>query len=219
MPRTRDSGTEQNGSSYVTVAGESVSGYNMKGSRFIGVAQPCRCESGIQSNLSALATRYPDATHYCYAARYGGCEPVDRSSDNGEPSGTAGKPIMAVIKGSGLSDVMVTVIRYFGGTLLGTGGLVHCYTETASLALGSVETVRYVRCSAFSFSMDYSRFSQFEGRMRDILVGRPECTYTDNVQVKVRVEHGREDEFLARFSDFSERRIHPISLGQEYVPR
>ena len=192
---------------------------SLKGSRFIGILMPCASEDAIPGCLDDVSRRYPNATHYCYAARYGGCEPVDRSSDNGEPSGTAGKPIMAVIKGSGLSDVMVTVIRYFGGTLLGTGGLVHCYTETASLALGSVETVRYVRCSAFSFSMDYSRFSQFEGRMRDIMVGRPECTYTDNVQVKVRVEHGREDEFLARFSDFSERRIHPISLGQEYVPR
>ena len=95
---------------YLTISGMSESESRVKGSRFIGIALPCVTESDIQSNLSEVSRRYPNATHYCYAAVYGGTLRTEKSSDNGEPSGTAAKPILSVIKGRDLTDTMVVVV-------------------------------------------------------------------------------------------------------------
>ena len=133
------------------IAGESVGELTLKGSRFIGIALPCPHEGDIQANLADLSARWRDATHYCWAAVFDGADRHERSSDNGEPSGTAGKPILSVLRGSGLCDTMVVVIRYFGGTLLGTGGLVHAYTEGAKLALKDAKGIDKRACCVYSF--------------------------------------------------------------------
>lgn len=105
-------------SDYDTIAGTRESEMTLKGSRFIGILMPCPREDCIQENIAMVSERYRDATHYCYAAVFNGSERRERSSDNGEPSGTAGKPILFALKGAGISDAMVVVVRYFGGTLL-----------------------------------------------------------------------------------------------------
>ena len=190
---------------------------NLKGSRFIGMAMPCPCESSIKENLAVAEKRYPNATHYCYAAVYGGPERRERSSDNGEPSGTAGKPMMAVLKGSELSDSMVIAIRYFGGTLLGTGGLVHAYTETSKLALDGVKTVDRTSCVVFTFTLDYPVYSRFEALMSNIMAKRPRCEYAEKVDVRAWVHEEDEEAFLRRFSDLTERKVVPFRAGTEYV--
>ena len=148
-------------SDYDTVTGVYEDELTLKGSRFIGIIMPCPDESCIQANIAKVMERYRDATHYCYAAIYNGSEKRERSSDNGEPSGTAGKPILFTLKGAGLSDVMSVVVRYFGGTLLGTGGLVHAYTETSKLALQKVQRTSRRACAVYRFTLDYGYYSQF----------------------------------------------------------
>ena len=163
---------------YDTISDTREAEITLKGSRFIGIVMPCPSEGDIQPNLERVSQKYRDATHYCWAAVYDGSFRHERSSDNGEPSGTAGKPILFNLKGSGLSDIMCVVVRYFGGTLLGTGGLVHAYGETSKLALEGVARRTRRACAVYRFTLDYGYYSQFENKMRDLMAKRPDCEYS-----------------------------------------
>lgn len=204
-------------SDYSTVEGVCEDEFTLKGSRFIGIVMPCPEESRIQENIASVMERYRDATHYCWAAVFNGSERRERSSDNGEPSGTAGKPILFALKGTGLSDVMCVVVRYFGGTLLGTGGLVHAYGETSKLALTHVRRVDRRACARYRFTLDYGYYSQFESKMRDIMAKKPACEYSDKVDVVAWIPMGREEEFERRITDLTERHVRLWRMDDEYI--
>lgn len=204
-------------SDFQTIEGITEGELVLKGSRFIGICMPCTEESQIRTNLDAVEAKYRDATHYCWAAVFNGSSRRERSSDNGEPSGTAGKPILAVVKGTGLTDLMVVVVRYFGGTLLGTGGLVHAYTEGAKIAVRDVRRVTRRACCSYMFHLGYPDYSAFESKMSDLMAVRPKCEYSERVDVRVWVPVDRRDEFLRRLSDLTERRAVPTELPDEYV--
>jgi len=122
--------------SYRTIKGPGEIEIRIKGSRFLGQALPCTNPEEADSLLAAVRKKYYDATHHCFAYRVGlGKEQKFRYSDAGEPSGTAGKPIYDRIEGNDLTDIIIVVTRYFGGTKLGTGGLTHAYSETAAEAI------------------------------------------------------------------------------------
>ena len=201
---------------YDTVSGCCEDEMTLKGSRFIGIVIPCRTEEDIQSNLAVVSKKYPNATHYCYAAVFSRSDRREKSSDNGEPSGTAGKPMLMTLRGTGLSDTMCIVVRYFGGTLLGTGGLVHAYTETTKLVLQHVERVRRTACNVYRFTLDYAYYSVFENKCRDLMARRPECDYYQKVDVKVWVKVDDADEFVRRITDLTERHARLIEMPQEY---
>lgn len=130
-----------------------------KASRFTGQSFHVMNESEARSILLSLRKKYHDATHICYAFRIGYKQLLSRSSDDGEPSGTAGKPMLAQIDSLGLTYVMITCIRYFGGTKLGTGGLLHAYRECARQTLEKSEiTVRAVNV-VYSFSAPYLQYA------------------------------------------------------------
>ena len=185
--------------SYRFIAARTVAEERIKGSRFIAVAMPCASMDDVKPAITALMSEYPDATHYCYAAV---CGPTSetRSSDAGEPSGTAGKPILDVLLGEGVTDSMCVVIRYFGGTLLGTGGLVRAYSGTAHDAVSAAPRGEKVRCATYSAEMDYSTFSGFERLMMQYARGQPEKEFTDRVMAKFRIEVGRCAEFEGKLS-------------------
>lgn len=199
---------------FSTVEGVYAVESTVKGSRFIGVSMPCPDAAAVQSNLSEISARYPQATHYCYAAVFGDNE---RFSDNGEPSGTAGRPILGVLRGSGLRDVMVVVVRYFGGTLLGTGGLVKAYTESSTAALeGAPKAVRRA-CAEFTVVLDYASFGSFGPRFSDILADRPECEYSERVLVKARVPASRAGEFEERVASLTGGKSRAFRVRDVYV--
>lgn len=110
-----------------------------RGSRFIAFAFPVKNEEEIEEALSEIRSRHPKARHHCYAWRLGVDQNLYRSNDDGEPSGTAGRPILAQIDKTSLSDILIVVVRYFGGTLLGRGGLVRAYGGAAALAIAHAE--------------------------------------------------------------------------------
>ncbi len=117
----------------------------VKRSHFLGRAARTPDEAAARAFVASVRSTYPDARHHCSAFIVPGgpgALPVERSSDDGEPSGTAGTPMLEVLRGSGLSEVTVVVARYFGGTLLGTGGLVHAYTQATTQALAASARVR-----------------------------------------------------------------------------
>jgi len=115
-----------------------------KSSRFLGFLFPAVDEEEVDRLLGELRTRYPDATHHCWAYRLG-WPPRERSSDDGEPSGTAGAPMLKVLAGRGLSDTLVVAVRWFGGTKLGKGGLARADGASAREAAESARLVERLR--------------------------------------------------------------------------
>ena len=127
----------------------------MEGSRFIATAFPVRDEASARAGIEAIRGEFPDATHHCWAFALQGTgpEPLLRSHDAGEPAGTGGAPIGQAIRRAGLVDALVVVTRYFGGTLLGKGGLARAYRGAASLALASAPSASAPRLSRARFSV------------------------------------------------------------------
>ena len=114
---------------YKTIEGEAEGLFKDKGSRFLSYAYHVENEDEIREHLAVLKKKYYDATHHCYAWRLGPGGEASRSNDDGEPSGSAGKPILGQLLSKELTDILVVVIRYFGGTLLGVPGLINAYRE------------------------------------------------------------------------------------------
>ena len=130
-----------------------------KNSRFIGTAAPAENVDEAKAYIASLRARFPDASHHCYAFAAGfGATVVHGMSDDGEPSGTAGRPMLAVVQGAGLGDVVVVATRYFGGAKLGTGGLVKAYTETAQAALAAVERVDKIETIGVLVELAYEAY-------------------------------------------------------------
>lgn len=120
---------------YRTIDGPAQGHYKEKGSKFLAFAWPVQSEEEIKQHLSDLKTTYYDARHHCYAWQLGLDDMNFRANDDGEPSGTAGKPIHGQIRSSELTYVLIAVVRYFGGTKLGTSGLIHAYKTAAADAI------------------------------------------------------------------------------------
>ena len=164
-----------------------------KKSRFIGYIKRVESEDEAASFLNEIRKKHYDARHNCSAyiiPGSGGAGDILHSSDDGEPSGTAGKPIMAVIEGEGLKNVILIVTRYFGGTLLGTGGLVRAYTEAAKEAVKAAGDKGIVTVAPFipvSFSFDYPK----EGAVRRLLekygVFPADTEYSEKVLFRVSI--------------------------------
>jgi uncharacterized YigZ family protein len=125
----------QPGFTYKTLEKPSEAIYVDKGSRFLGYAYPITSEEELKLLIKNLQAQHQGARHFCYACRLGKTALVERSSDDGEPSGTAGKPILNQILSVGLTEICIVVVRYFGGTLLGTTGLIKAYKTAARAAI------------------------------------------------------------------------------------
>ncbi len=129
---------------YKTIAVHSEGHYKAKGSKFTGFAIPIFSEEEFKENLARIKKEHPHSGHYCYGFRIGADNKLYRYSDDGEPSSTAGKPIFGQIQSYGLTNIMIVVIRYFGGTKLGVGGLITAYRAAANEAL---ENSKIITCT------------------------------------------------------------------------
>lgn len=128
-------------------------------SRFITSIAPVKTTDEVKAFLNRMHQEMPDASHHVYAFRIGyGSSVIEGMSDAGEPSGTAGPPVLAVLRGTEVGDVIVVVTRYFGGTKLGTGGLVRAYGDAARTGLGSLKTRLKIDKTVVGFDISYSLF-------------------------------------------------------------
>lgn len=155
-----------------------------KKSRFIAHVQSVESVEEAQDYIEAMKKKYWDARHNCSAFSIGVQNPLTRCSDDGEPGGTAGKPILEVIQGSGVRNVVIVVTRYFGGTLLGTGGLVRAYTEAAQEGLKNstiVEKIPAVRTTIFTEYTDLGKI-QYILAQNQVMVENTQ--YTDKVEIQ-----------------------------------
>lgn len=140
---------------FKTITAPSEGVYKEKGSRFMAFAFPVSTEEQIRKILDELKDKYYDARHHCYAWQLGAEGTVFRANDDGEPSSTAGKPILGQIRSNGLTDILIVVVRYFGGIKLGVPGLINAYREAASAALSNAVVKEKTLDAVFRIRFDY----------------------------------------------------------------
>lgn len=166
--------------------------YEEKKSRFIAKVYKTDNESEAGSYIEEARKKYWDARHNCYAYVIGNNNEITRCSDDGEPSGTAGKPILEVITRMGVHNCLIIVTRYFGGTLLGTGGLVRAYTDASVAALNNSRLATQVQGVRHVITTDYNGAGKIQYGMASLNAIIDDTEYTDKVTMKVVIEKERE---------------------------
>jgi uncharacterized YigZ family protein len=185
---------------YLSVKGESRGTFREKASRFIAVATPVSSEAEAKGRLESIRKSYHDANHHCFAYRLGPEGNVYRINDDGEPSGTAGRPIYGQIQSRGLSDLLVVVTRYFGGTKLGVPGLINAYRSAAEEALSKAVVVNKVLTDTMEASFDYPKMNDVMKILKEpgITILHQESEQTCTVRFTVR--RSRSDDVRHRLS-------------------
>jgi uncharacterized YigZ family protein len=186
--------------SYPAPAGESWGEIREKGSRFLAWIGPASGEETAKAALDGLARRYPDASHHCWAWRLG-TPPRERSSDAGEPSGTAGVPILQVLRGAGLSDVLAVVVRWFGGTKLGKGGLARAYAAAAREALAGLPVAQRVSTVRIALQVSYERVGAVKRLIHPPEVELESEVYAEAAQLILAVHEDRRDALREALAD------------------
>ena len=148
---------------FLTISAESESLYKEKGSKFIGYAIPVANETEIKEQLERLAGLHHQSRHVCYAYRLGADLETYRINDDGEPSGSAGQPIFGQIRSYELTNLLVAVVRYFGGTKLGVGGLIHAYKTAANDAIAAAKIIKEYIPATYTAKFEYDRMGDVMG--------------------------------------------------------
>ncbi|HOR41093.1 MAG TPA: YigZ family protein [Paludibacteraceae bacterium] len=193
--------------SYNSIAQLSEGMYKEKGSKFLSFAIPVTSVEEAKDILKDYRKQYYDARHICYAYVIGYPNSVVRSSDDGEPSGTAGKPILAQIQAKQLSDVMVVVVRYFGGVLLGTGGLVVAYREATVDALNNTTVYTKIVEQALTIQCAYPQLNEVMKIIKDNNLTIVSQTLEISCSLKVQIR-------LSNFETITERlkQVHGLQV-------
>jgi uncharacterized YigZ family protein len=152
---------------YKTIASQSKGLYKEKGSRFLAFAYPVKEEEEISEKIRVLKKEYHDARHHCFAWRLGAEMEHYRVNDDGEPPGSAGKPILGQIQSREITQILVVVIRYFGGTLLGVGGLINAYRSAAAAALDKAEIIDKKVETLFILEFGYNEMNEVMKVIKD----------------------------------------------------
>ena len=201
--------------SYITVKHASHFEYEEKKSVFIGQACPVSTEADAISFIDSVKKRYPDARHhvYAYVIRE---NTTMRFTDDHEPAGTAGMPVLDIIRKNGCTDMVIVVTRYFGGTLLGTGGLVRAYTAAALGALESAEIVRYDIYSSVKISVSYSDYGKITSTLSDLGFRVEDTLYDTGVTLCGRIVKSSVDELKSSLIELTAGRVEMEILSEEF---
>ncbi len=174
--------------SYLTIKAFSQGLYKEKGSRFIGLVYPVSGQDEIKAILEKVRKQYHDARHHCFAWVLGRDKQNYRVNDDGEPSGTAGKPIFGQIRSHGLTDVLIVVVRYFGGKLLGVSGLINAYRSAAESAINNGEIVELFIQDFYELSFPYPALNEVMKIIRDEDINQSEQKFELNCFIKYKFQ-------------------------------
>lgn len=172
---------------YKSIASPSEGLYKDRGSRFLSFAYPCDDPERAKELVSQLKKEYHDARHHCFAYRIGLNGDIWRSSDDGEPSGTAGRQILGQIDSACLSDILVVVVRYFGGIKLGVPGLIAAYKGAAADALEAASIIEKVASKTFTLHFDYLEMNSIMRIVKDLSLEVLSQEFSQECRLKVRV--------------------------------
>lgn len=200
---------------YRTVKNTACAELVEKRSRFISTVKPAATEAEAVEFINELKQKYWDATHNVYAYIIEENN-IMRYSDDGEPSGTAGMPVLDILKKEGLTNLVVVVTRYFGGILLGTGGLVHTYSRSAKQGVLAAQMIDMLLCRELRIKCDYTLLGKIQNEIhnKDIIEG--EVTYTDNVEIPLFIPVGDFERFKADMVELTNAKAELIDGATEY---
>lgn len=202
--------------SYKTIRARAEASFIEKKSEFIGYISPATTEEEAVGFINEIRAMHRKATHNCYAyiLRHNN---TARHSDDGEPGGTAGMPIFDVLSKNGITDAVCVVTRYFGGILLGTGGLVHAYSKGASLALSSAETVTMEIADSLKISCEYNMYGIVSSTLSQYGAVIRDTEYTDSVCVYADIKSDITDSLIAKLIDSCNGKISTEILAHGYM--
>ena len=201
---------------YITVLKEAVGEYSEKHSRFIATLYPCDSEDKANEIISAHKSKYWDARHnvYAYILR----DNTAKFSDDGEPHSTAGKPVYDVLLHSNITDALIIVTRYFGGILLGTGGLVRAYSSASRAAVEAAQPVQMVECGVFELRLPYSEQGRIMSLFSDMGIDIIGTEFSDTVLVTFAVKTSDIDKFSDNLRELSSGKLAAEQKGSEILP-
>ncbi|AIQ34258.1 hypothetical protein R50345_06300 [Paenibacillus sp. FSL R5-0345] len=189
---------------YRTVRSSASKEVVIRKSRFIGHVMPVENEEEAMLFIEDIKKKHRDATHNCSAYVIGERDEIQRQSDDGEPSGTAGKPILEVIRNQGVKNVAIVVTRYFGGIMLGAGGLIRAYTDGAVLALEAGEVITRVLRREVFVEIEYTWLGKVENELRGRGIQTGETLFTDKVTLLCLPRNDEGDAFMAWITDLTQ---------------
>ncbi|NLF34868.1 MAG: YigZ family protein [Clostridiales bacterium] len=200
---------------YLVPTGRGVSELTEKRSRFIGHVWPASSEEEARARIEETKKRYHDARHncWCYRLKEGGLE---RYSDDGEPQGTAGQPMLNVFQREGVTDAVCVVTRYFGGILLGAGGLVRAYTQSAKDALDAAGISVVRRWTELTLTVPYSFLEQIKLGTEELGGLLLDAVYAADVTLQILLPEERAEVFTNRVTELTAGRWLPVVTGEAY---
>ncbi len=200
---------------YLTISQKAADEFVEKRSRFIGTACPVRTEEEALAFLAEMKTKYWDASHnvYAYILRESG---IRRFSDDGEPQGTAGIPVLDTLKKAGVVDVAVVATRYFGGILLGGGGLIRAYSHTASIALAAAGKVTMKECLLLSAACDYSSYGRVQAAVPECGGVIDDTEFLENVTLRFHLEPSLLEALKRRLDDATGGKCRLLEEGKRF---
>ena len=200
---------------YKTITALSEGIYTEKRSKFIAIAIPVRTLEEVKQHLEVYQKKYYDARHVCYAYMLGHERKNFRANDNGEPSGTAGKPILGQINSNELTDILIIVVRYFGGIKLGAGGLVRAYASSVAENLENADIRVLETCVEYAVSVDYAGIDGAQKYFSSHACSLLDSVYGADVCFQVAVKKTEETDFIAGLVDFMQGKV-KTERGREY---
>lgn len=208
---------EPTGDVHLIPAGPCRTEIMVENSRFLTTVLPVSSVDAAKQALKDIRAEMPDATHHVYAFRVGhGNSVIEGMSDDGEPSGTSGPPVLAVLRGSGLGDVLVIVTRYFGGTKLGTGGLVRAYSDAAREGLSAVAVIEKIPRTLLGLDIPYPLYEQVKRLVESFDGVIEDQEFAADVFVLARFPSVRVAEFESAAQELSAGRLVPVVMEEGY---
>ena len=195
------------GDTYKTIKSASRGIYKEKGSKFFAFAIPVSSQEETKSVLDDYRKKFHDARHHCFACMIGAERALWRSNDDGEPSGTAGKPILRQINSFGLTNILIIVIRYFGGKLLGASGLINAYRSAANEAIKNAEIIESTVNDYYNIDFPYSSVNSVMKVLKDENINQSEQVFGLECSIKISFRHSLKDNIIKKLSSVDDIEI------------
>lgn len=188
---------------YKTIAGPTESVFRDRGSKFLAFAYPVTSDNDIKPIIAKLKAEHPKANHHCWAIRLGIDRSVFRVNDDGEPSGTAGRPILNTLLSRDLTNVLVVVVRYFGGTLLGVPGLINAYKTATEMALDAAQVMEKTVNDIYTITFDYVQMNDVMRILKEEQLQILEQVSELNCRIKISIRKMQVEQVLGKLNKVS----------------